>query len=56
MKHSYFRIFLFVAFTSLTVTLAAQQPWSGGGGGKKGPTIKGRISGMVIDTVSQQPV
>jgi len=35
MQHSYFRIFLFVAFTSLTVTLAAQQPWSGGGGGKK---------------------
>ncbi|MGH1436000.1 MAG: TonB-dependent receptor domain-containing protein [Lewinella sp.] len=55
MKRFYQRTLLFSAFLLLGTLLMAQPPW-GGGGGKKGPTIKGRITGTLVDTLSGQPV
>lgn len=55
MKKMYLRISLVLFSLLILSTLSAQPPW-GGGRGKKGPTIKGRISGTVIDSVSGQAV
>lgn len=50
------RILFLLLSLSLAGSLAAQPPWGGGRGGKKGPTIKGKVSGLLIDSVSGQPV
>lgn len=55
MKNIYLRSSLVLCCLLFLSVLSAQPPW-GGGGGKKGPTIKGRISGMVIDSISGQAV
>lgn len=55
MKQVYQRSLLLIALLAITTLLTAQPPW-GGGGGKKGPTIKGRITGTVVDSLSGQAV
>ena len=52
MKSLYLRTL--VLFLCLSTSLYAQPPWVGGG--KKGPTIKGKITGTVIDSLSNQPL
>ena len=47
MQHFYLRSIMFTLLLSLATLLSAQPPW--GGGGSKGPTIKGRITGTVVD-------
>jgi ferric enterobactin receptor len=52
MKPFYHRTLLFVTFIilGLATNLTAQPPWAGGG--NRGPSIKGRISGVVVDSIS----
>lgn len=54
MEKTYLRFTLLMCSLLLLSTLSAQPPWSGGG--KKGPTIKGKISGVVVDSISGEAV
>ena len=48
------RLLLLLFFLSFSVFGTAQPPW--GGGANKGPSIKGKITGTVIDSVSGEPL
>jgi len=47
--------FLSALILSMICTISISAQW-GGFGGKKGPSIKGKISGKIIDPASKQPV
>ncbi|MEL7422643.1 MAG: TonB-dependent receptor [Bacteroidota bacterium] len=55
MKRIYIRLTLILSCLFIISSLSAQPPW-GGGRGKKGPTIKGRIIGAVVDSISGEAV
>lgn len=56
MKSNAIHFSLLLVFLLVVSVISAQPPWGGNGSGKKGPTIKGRIAGTVIDSISGQPV
>jgi len=51
------KLLLLLLLISTAHVIQAQWPGAGGGGrGKQGPSIKGRIAGKLIDTLSGKPV
>ncbi len=51
-KFNFMRGILSISFLFMTISVIAQFPF----GGAKGPTIKGKIEGTIIDSLTNQPV